>query len=66
MTRKDYELIARVLRNFVGDGGDVTDRDKLALELSKELPSPEVVGWTKFTNDFLYATHLALDKRRRH
>lgn len=37
MTRKDYELIAKVLRDFVGDNGDVIDRDKLALELSKEL-----------------------------
>ena len=37
MTRKDYELIATVLRNFVGDGGDVIDRDKIALELSKAL-----------------------------
>ena len=37
MTRKDYELIARVLRDFVGDSGDVIDRDKIALELSKAL-----------------------------
>lgn len=37
MTRKDYELIAKVLRDFVGDSGDVIDRDKIALELSKAL-----------------------------
>ena len=37
MTRKDYELIAKVLRDFVGDGGDVIDRDKIALELAKAL-----------------------------
>lgn len=35
MTRKDYELIAKVLRDFVGDSGDVIDRDKIAGELSK-------------------------------
>ena len=37
MTRKDYQLIAKVLRDFVGDGGDVIDRDKIALELAKAL-----------------------------
>lgn len=37
MTRKDYELIAEVLRNFVGDTGDVIDRDKMALELANAL-----------------------------
>lgn len=37
MTRKDYELIAKVLRDFVGDGGDVIDRDKIAYELAKAL-----------------------------
>ena len=37
MTRKDYELIAKVLRDFVGDGGDVIDRDKIAYELANAL-----------------------------
>jgi hypothetical protein len=37
MTRKDYELIASVLANFVGDAGDVIDRDKLALALASAL-----------------------------
>lgn len=37
MTRKDYELIARVLSNFVGDGGDVIDRDALAYDLADAL-----------------------------
>ena len=37
MTRKDYILIAKVLNDFVGDGGDVIDRDKLALALAKAL-----------------------------
>jgi len=37
MTRKDYELIAKVLHDFVGDSGDVIDRDKIALELAKAL-----------------------------
>lgn len=37
MTRKDYELIAKVLHDFVGDGGDVIDRDKIAYELARAL-----------------------------
>lgn len=37
MTRKDYELIAKVLSNFVGDGGDVIDRDALAYDLADAL-----------------------------
>jgi hypothetical protein len=37
MTRKDYELIAKVLRDFVGDSGDSIDRDKIAFALSKAL-----------------------------
>jgi hypothetical protein len=37
MTRKDYQLIASVLKNFVGDMGDVIDRDAMALELAKAL-----------------------------
>lgn len=34
MTRKDYVMIAEVLKNFVGDGGDVIDRDRIAYELA--------------------------------
>lgn len=34
MTRKDYELIAKVLRDFVGDSGDVIDRDQMARALA--------------------------------
>ena len=37
MTRKDYELIAKVLKDFVGDSGDVIDRDRIAYELSNVL-----------------------------
>ena len=37
MTRKDYELIAKVLRDFTGDTGDVIDRDKVAKELADAL-----------------------------
>lgn len=37
MTRKDYQLIAAVLKNFTGDQGDVIDRDGMALELAKAL-----------------------------
>lgn len=37
MTRKDYELIAKVLRDFVGDGGDVIDRDQIAYKLASAL-----------------------------
>ena len=49
MTRKDYELIAKVLANFVGDGGDVIDRDKLAYELSDAfaLENPRF-DWERF------------------
>jgi hypothetical protein len=37
MTRKDYELIAKVLKDFTGDSGDVIDRDKIALSLALAL-----------------------------
>lgn len=37
MTRKDYVLIAEILKNFVGDSGDVIDRDKIALKLADAL-----------------------------
>ena len=35
MTRKDYVLIAQTLAQFIGDQGDVIDRDKMALALAK-------------------------------
>ncbi len=38
---------------------DWNDECRLAPE---RLPSAEVVAWTKFTDDFLYATRLALDR----
>jgi hypothetical protein len=34
MTRKDYVLIAEVLKNFKGDGGDVIDRDQISYRLA--------------------------------
>ena len=34
MTRKDYVLIAEVLKNFKGDGGDVIDRDQIAYKFA--------------------------------
>ncbi len=37
MTRKDYVLIAEVLKNFKGDQGDVIDRDKMAFKLADAL-----------------------------
>lgn len=35
MTRKDYVLIAEVLKNFKGDGGDVIDRDQISYKLAQ-------------------------------
>jgi hypothetical protein len=37
MTRKDYQLIASVLKNYQADGGVVIERDEIALELAKVL-----------------------------
>jgi hypothetical protein len=37
MTRKDYQLIASVLANFIGDTGDVIDRDGVAYALATAL-----------------------------
>lgn len=37
MTRKDYQLIASTLKNFVGDSGDVIDRDGMAYDLADAL-----------------------------
>jgi hypothetical protein len=37
MTRKDYVLIAEVLKNFRGDQGDVIDRDKMGYALAEAL-----------------------------
>lgn len=37
MTRKDYQLIAAVLKNFGTEGRPVDDRDEIALELAKAL-----------------------------
>ena len=37
MTRKDYQLIASVLANFIGDTGDVIDRDGVAFALATAL-----------------------------
>ena len=37
MTRKDYQLIASVLANFIGDTGDVIDRDGVAYALAAAL-----------------------------
>lgn len=34
MTRKDYVLIAEVLKNFKGDQGDVIDRDKMVYKIA--------------------------------
>lgn len=34
MTRKDYVMIAEVLKKFVGDMGDVIDRDRICLDLA--------------------------------
>jgi hypothetical protein len=34
MTRKDYVMIAEVLKKFVGDMGDVIDRDQICLDLA--------------------------------
>ena len=48
--------LAAAMREAIADWNDQSPIEP------KRLPSPEVVGWTKFTNDFLYATHLALDR----
>lgn len=37
MTRKDYELIAGVLKNFTGDTNDTIDRDAIAYDLADAL-----------------------------
>jgi hypothetical protein len=37
MTRKDYQLIATVLKNFGTEGRPVDDRDEIAMELAKAL-----------------------------
>ena len=37
MTRKDYQLIASVLANFIGDTGDVIDRNGVAYALATAL-----------------------------
>jgi len=37
MTRKDYELIAKVLNDFANDGRPVDDRDEIALALATAL-----------------------------
>jgi hypothetical protein len=37
MTRKDYQLIASVLKNFTSDGGDVIERDAMAYDLADAL-----------------------------
>lgn len=37
MTRKDYQLIASVLKAFAVDGRPVDDRDEIALSLAKAL-----------------------------
>jgi hypothetical protein len=37
MTRKDYIIIASVLKNFQSDGGDVIERDAMAYDLADAL-----------------------------
>ncbi len=37
MTRKDFELIAGVLKNFTGEQGDVVERDLMAYAMAKAL-----------------------------
>ena len=37
MTRKDYILIASVLKNFQSDGGDVIERDAIAYDFADKL-----------------------------
>jgi hypothetical protein len=37
MTRKDYQLIASVLKKFTSEGGDVIERDALAYDLADAL-----------------------------
>jgi hypothetical protein len=37
MTRKDYILIASVLKNFQADGGDVIERDAMAYDFADKL-----------------------------
>lgn len=49
MTRKDYQLIAAVLKNFATDGRPVDDRDEIALELAKALAADNPrFDYTKF------------------
>lgn len=37
MTKKDFELIAKVLSNFTGDNGDVIDRDRIGYRIADAL-----------------------------
>lgn len=37
MTRKDYILIASVLKNFQSEGGDVVERDSMAYDFADKL-----------------------------
>lgn len=39
MTRKDYQLIAAVLKNFATDGTPVDDRDAIGYDLADALAS---------------------------